>query len=90
MKTISKKKLDELIAQERQYWETGSHDALAKRLDLARDMEAETNLSMFAILDLLSGILCPRGFAHDAENDEIYSVLRIMGWEATDEEHPAN
>jgi hypothetical protein len=92
MKTISKKKLDELIAMTKQYWDTGERDILQKRIDLASTMEKETGLTWGAILDLLDGILANSGFAPNAENEDIYCVLRVLGWKVTDDgtEHPAN
>ena len=90
MKTISKKMLDKLIAKERKFWKVGGENNFDSRYELARTMEAKTGLSAFAIIDLLGGIVSLRGFAPDAENNTIYSVLRILGWEVTDEEHPAN
>ena len=53
-------------------------------------MEAETGVSMFSIIDLVKSIVASNGFKPDAENAEIYCVLRILGWEATDEEHSSN
>lgn len=90
MKTISKKKLDELIVLTRQFWKDGSWDTLDHRFQLANSVEEESGLSPFNIIDLLNCILSSFGFMPEAENDVIYSVLRILGWEVSDEEHSSN
>lgn len=92
MKTISKKMLEKLADMTRRYWDTGERDILQDRIDLAISMKEETGLTWGAILDLLDGILQNDGFKPNAENEDIYCVLRIMGWKVTDDgaEHPAN
>lgn len=91
MKKISKKKLDKLIELTREYWhgeyEQGKNRAiLSKRITLADALEKEIGLSWGAVLGLLDGILQNHGFFRDATNDEIYCVLRCLGWEVTDED----
>ena len=86
MKKIPKKKLDEIIDLTRQYWESGNSELLQERIDKAMDLRADTSLDWYACVNLMDGILQPNGFLSHAENDEIYSVLRILGWEAVDEE----
>lgn len=90
MNRISKKKLDELIALERQYWESHGTTDYKAIINQAYGMEAETGVSAFSIIDLVKSIVANNGFAPDATNDVIYFVLRILGWEATDEEHSSN
>lgn len=87
MKQISKKPLDEVIAITRQSWEASyeeGRDKWQKRIDLA--VETVKEIGWSPLIDFLDGILSSNGFAPDATNDEIYSVLRILGWEVVDHE----
>ena len=96
MKTISKKKLDEVIDMSRQYWgsahETGKPNEilLDERRKVAREIEHESAISEFSLLDFVDSIVRWHGLIRDAENEDIHFVLRAMGWRVKDEEHPAN
>lgn len=91
MKTISKKKLDEVINLTRNYWgsarETGkpNESLLAARIKVAAEIEHESTISEFSLLDLVDSILRWHGFIPDAENEDIHFVLRAMGWRVKDE-----
>lgn len=90
-KVISKKHLVELIELSRQYWvsarETGEPNErlLDDRRKPALDIESQTGVNEFSIIDLVDSIVRLDGFLPDAENEEIFNVLRIMGWRVLDE-----
>lgn len=86
MKKIPKKKLDEGIELTREYWKTGNTDILDKRISKMQSLEKQIHVWWDAILNLLDGILETHGFCPDAENEKIYEVLRVLGWEVTDGE----
>ena len=88
MKKIPKKQFDEIIDLTRQYWDAAPEDGLQTvptRINAAMELEKKIGVMWIAITDLLSAIIGHRGFCPDAKNDEIYSVLRILGWEVVDE-----
>lgn len=91
MKKISKKQMGKLIDLSRQYWvsarATGepSESLLKERNKIASEIADKTGLSEFAIIDLVDSIVRCNGLLPDADNDEIYFVLRILGWRVKDE-----
>lgn len=85
MKKIPKKKLDELIALSREYWKTGNTDILQKRLSKAQSLEKVIGVWWDSILYLLDAIITGHGYCPEAENEKIYEVLRVLGWEPSDD-----
>lgn len=83
MKQIPKKKFDAVLDISREWWAGNNEELLPKRIDLAKTIK---EIDWLPIVDLVDSILNPMGFAPDAENDEIYSVLRVLGWEVVDHE----
>lgn len=92
MKQIVKSQLDEVIKLSREYWETGNRGLLAVRMDAAEEVERATGIDWLSLLDTVDGILRRRGLLHEADNEKIYEVFRIMGWEVSEgvEIHPTD
>ena len=86
MRKLPKKQFDEIIKLTREYWATGKKILLSQRTSNALDFAIMTGLNWLSVLDLLDSLLRNGGLCTDAENDEIYSVLRVIGWEVTDDE----
>lgn len=85
MKQIKKSQLDEVIKLSREYWETGNHGLLPARIDTAEEVERDTGIDWLSLIDFVDGITRRRGLLHEADNETIYEVFRILGWELTDE-----
>lgn len=86
MKKIPKKLLDELIESSRSYWRATfvDEESCQKAQEIAYKIENQCGLNWLAIKDFVDSILTDNGIVPDAENDEIYSALRVLGWEAID------
>lgn len=84
MKKMPKKLFDEILDLSREYWENGGEEILKKRIHISLSVEKITGVDWLHILDFVNSIVASRGLLPDAENDEIYSALRIIGWEVKD------
>ena len=85
MKQIKKSQLDEVIKLSREYWETGNRALLPARIDSAEEVERDAGIDWLSLLDFVDGIIRRKGLLHEADNEIIYEVFRILGWEFTDE-----
>ena len=83
-KVIPKKWLDKAISETREYYRTGDVLALDRILFASRKIEFLSRISWFALDNLLSGILSSSGCSPSATNDDIYTILRQLGWEVSD------
>lgn len=83
MKKMPKNLLDELIEATRAFW-NGDDDALELMKSASIDIQERTGLCFTASWDLVSHIIKPHGFYPGADNEIIYSVLRVLGWEVTE------
>ena len=83
MKKISKKLLDELIEANREYWHVGNDGARCS--NAANAIERATNISFYRSWDFVSSINSPCGFCPEADNETIYTALKVIGWEVVDE-----
>ena len=85
MKKLNKRVLDELIEVERNYWGMGLNDKeldrqARKAIDTAMDLECGWSCAVNLTTSIIGG------FNRDASNEDIYNILKILGWEVTDEE----
>lgn len=85
MKKMPKKQFDEIVDLSRAYWESGEEEILTERIHLAQKLEKIIGVDWLSILDFVDSIVRNRGFFHDAENDEIYCALRVIGWEVVED-----
>lgn len=84
MKKMPKKQFDKILDLSREYWENGEEEILTERIHLAMELEKIIDVDWLHILDFADSMVASRGLLPDAENDEIYSALRTIGWEVTD------
>ena len=82
---IKKKLLDCLIYLNRLYWKDGETDLLPGIFAVAMEIEEESHVDWLSIKELIASIIRPGGFAEGASNEKIYEVLKVLGWEVTDE-----
>ena len=87
MKKMPKHLLDKQIEVTRQYWDGGGQAALNEMGFTSHKIEAVTGVCFCAAWDFVSSILKPSGFHPGADNEVIYSVLNVLGWEVVDEEN---
>ena len=93
MKIIPKGQLDEIIELTRNYWNGKDADRrlLQDRIDKAIELEQSVCVAWLTDIDFVDSIIRRIGFFPNAENDVIYSVLQVLGWEVADDaEHLAD
>lgn len=84
-KPIPKKLLDETIAECRKYWNDDPGGlSWADILPLCQRLHKATGINWNSWSDFLSAILPRTGLKADATNEDIYAVLRLLGWEVAD------
>ena len=76
MSKISKSLIDEFIRVCKKYWKTGDIDVLDKKINIAEDIELETNKS-WSIWEGLLGSLCRLNVSSNC----IYGILETIGVE---------
>lgn len=84
-KVIPKALLDKAIELDREYW-TGASAPLASEriIDVCTEIDCVSGVNWYSFRDFLAAILPFRGLKHDATNEEIYAVLRLLGWEVSE------
>lgn len=85
MKKMPKKQFDEIVDLSRAYWESGGEEILRERIHLSQAVEKITGVDWLHVLDFVDSLVGGRGLLPDAENDEIYSALRVIGWEVVED-----
>ena len=85
MKKIPKKQFDEVIRLSREIWEDGGEKPIKDRIKIAQEIYGITGLCFTVIMDIVDCIIRPSGFMPNADNDMVYLILRVLGWEVTDE-----
>lgn len=84
-KVIPKLLLDKALDMERTYWEPENHEARAEDVFAwHKRIEQECGVYWSALSSLCSAIFPQRGLKHDATNEDIYAILRLLGWEVSD------
>lgn len=82
-KVIRKTLLDEVIAAERAYWDDGGED-YEYVSNLHHKIANETGLWAICVSSLFTAITSSHGLKPDATNEDIYAVLRLLGWEVAE------
>lgn len=85
MKVMPKSKFDKAIELTHAYYETGDISLVTERIEVARSIEDCTGVNWLSVVDILDSILQSYGFNVEADNDDIYIVLRLLGWRVADE-----
>ena len=85
-KKISRKALEEMADITREYYSRGcmderSDEILARRFELAREIEEGGGPSWFCIENFVSGFFSRRGLKPDISHDEIIAIIEGLGWE---------
>lgn len=85
-KQIPKDMLDEIIDCSREFWHGNGYPGLLERVICkCMQIQAETGINWFSLQNLIDAILPVAGVKYDATNEDIYAVLRLLGWEVSDE-----
>ena len=84
-KVIPKTLLDNVIELAREYW-TGSSYPFAneRQIDLCTKIDALVGINWYSLLNFMFAVFPQRGLKHDATNEDIYAVLRLLGWEVSE------
>lgn len=82
-KVINKAKLDELIVLIRAYLSSGGigGEEMRERCNEIISFAGRNFPYMLRLVDLIHVILGLGGLNHDADNEDIYKVLEVLGWE---------
>lgn len=84
-KVIPKALLDKALDMEREHWGSCGDPLINERIiDVCMEIEAIARINWFSINSLLSAILSVMGLKHNATNEDIYAILRLLGWEVSD------
>lgn len=87
MKKIPKKLVDECIDASRDYWNPERkycEGLLELKEKSVKKLSEKARIDWLAVSHFFDSILILHGLAHDAENDEIYCALRVLGWDVID------
>ena len=85
MKQIPKKQFDETLRLARDIWSNGNHDAIKERIVIAKEITKITGLDWMAVIDFVDSIVRVTGLLPGANDEMIYLLLRVLGWEVSDE-----
>ena len=80
---VSKILLDKAISLTQEYYESGATETLSQLSDISRQIEAETGIWWNNIENLLGSVLSYRGIKPHATPEDIYAILRLLGWEVS-------
>lgn len=86
MKRIPKKQFDEVLRLSREIWDNGEHEPIKERIKVAQEITNATGLDWLAIMDLIDCIIRDSGFVPNADDDFIYLLLRVLGWDVANED----
>jgi hypothetical protein len=92
MKKIPKSLLDRYTELSQQYWDTGNVSILDDMKVASFELQDAINVDWLSVENFIDAIIRNGGFFPHAENEKIYEVLSVLGWEVTDNvemEHPA-
>ena len=88
MKKVSKKLLNLAIENCRKYWETPLEDCeeyLDEWQKASIEIGKKTNTSWCSWKELLGSLLSTFGLNNTLTNEQIYEILKFIGWEVVDE-----
>lgn len=84
MRKIPKALLDKYIELSRQYWDTGAVSLLDDMKAASYELEAVIKVDWLSVENFIDAIIRNRGFFPHAENEKIYEVLSVLGWEVVE------
>ena len=84
MRKVPKKLLDRFLHKCRRYWLEGE-SIYAETYLAAKDLQIETEVQWLAWKDFINSLLYSQGIAREFTNEQIYEILKILGWEVVDE-----
>lgn len=73
---LNKNKFNELLRVTRKYWDLNDTDYLDKIMNIAKDLEKETKLSMVIYINIVDVIARLK-----ADQDRAYQILNLLGFE---------
>lgn len=79
-KKIPKEKLDNLLLLCGGYYNSLDDESLSEMMRATKELETDIGVSMFALQDVVTGIIRSRGMKPDATNEDIYKVMEVLGW----------
>lgn len=85
MKHIPKNKFDKVVSLSREYFAEGDTSLLKERINIAMEIRRETEIDWLAIIDFVDSIIRDTGILPRANNEMLYILLRVLGWEVVDE-----
>lgn len=84
-KRIPKAHLDKVINGYREYWRGGAHPyILDDVISECMRIYAITGIYWYSLQNAIDGIVATHGLKPDATNEDIYAILRLLGWEVSD------
>ena len=84
-KVIPKALLDKAVDLTRDYWRGISHPrSLDDIASVTEEMDSITGINWYSLQNFLSSVFPDRGLKNDATNEDIYAILRLLGWEVSD------
>ena len=85
-KNIPKDNLDRCIELTRTYYQSVDEGACRAMLGACKELEGAVRIGIYALNDVISGIVRPSGLKPDATNEDIYKVLEVLGWSVVSDE----
>jgi hypothetical protein len=85
MKKIPKLSLDRYIELSRHYWDTGNVSLLDDMKAASFKLQDAINVDWLSVENFIDAIIRNRGFYPHAENEKIYEVLSVLGWEVVED-----
>lgn len=73
---LNKNKFNELLRVTRKYWDLNDTDYLDKIMNIAKDLEKETKLSMVIYINIVDVIARLK-----VDQDRAYQILNLLGFE---------
>lgn len=84
-KVIPKLLLDKALDMERAYWDPDSSGIRADDVfQWHKRIEQECGVYWSALSSLCSAIFPQRGLKPNATNEDVYAILRLLGWEVSE------
>lgn len=84
-KVIPKGLLDEALAYLKDYYHCSpTKQVLERTHTITHEIEFHTGVAWYSLEDLICSILSGSGVKPDATNEDIYAILRLLGWEVSD------
>lgn len=81
---IPKALLNDAIVFTQDYYASGFAETLLQLSDRSMRIEEKTGIWWNNIENLLSSILSFQGIKPDATHEDVYAILRLLGWEVSD------